>query len=461
MVSLLNEMLRNLDARRQLPEVGSEKLVANQAPRKKTRYPTRTLLVFLLAGTGAGAWILLNQYPAPDPVGPSAPTAVSVQPAVLFTENSEISNVRSTDAIKAATGSSADGRTEFLQPDIEPIVPFNLPVAITPDDAPVVTTRTSKVELDRQTENEIRGLLREAELALTRVRLTSPVEDNAYDRYLRVLDLEPEHPEALSGIEYIVVTYAQLVRRYLDANNLERARLLLNRAQRVKGALPSLVDLGRQLQGAEKGTRSPLTDTDRANVNIRQKSSSLKSEEGLHKEVTRLLLNNETLEARYLLEEFLVAHPGSVSTVRRLFRLYLQLGTIDLAEQLLSKSSQLSPVTSIELQAQLRVSQGDLDSAISLLESTTPSLDETSYYALLAGLYQTLGRFREAANHYRRLLDGGRAEGTYWLGLAVSLDSLLDYQGALAAFLRARETRQYEGDVLAYIEQRIRALSSN
>ena len=156
-----------------------------------------------------------------------------------------------------------------------------------------------------------------------------------------------------------------------------------------------------------------------------------------------------------------MAHPGSVSTVRRLFRLYLQLGTIDLAEQLLSKSSQLSPVTSIELQAQLRVSQGDLDSAISLLESTTPSLDETSYYALLAGLYQTLGRFREAANHYRRLLDGGRAEGTYWLGLAVSLDSLLDYQGALAAFLRARETRQYEGDVLAYIEQRIRALSSN
>ena len=458
-MSLLNEMLRNLDKRRQLPDVGRETLVANRAPRRSSWSSTPFIFLFLLAGVAAGAWFLLDQQQTPPQVSLVAQKPAAVQPVTSPMADAGNSNAQSALPVEAAATTRKGRGPELPPPGDEPAIQLFSPAVITSDTVPMTSPSTSNLERDRRREREISQLLQSADIALTRVRLTFPVEDNAYDRYLRVLDLEPGHSKAISGIDYIVVTYVHLIRGYLDTNNLQRARLLLERAQRVRGALPSLVTLSRQLQSAEE-VRPALTNTDATRVDVRQESSLLISENRLQEEVNSLLQNNAPLEARDLLEQYLVAHPDSVITIKRLFNLYLQLGAIAPAEQLLLNSPQLSPVTSIELGAQLRVQHGDFDGAISLLESAAPPHNETGYYALLAGLYQTMGRFEEAASHYSQLLDSESVQGTYWLGLAVSLDSLLDYHGALSAFERARESEQYAGDVLAYIEQRILALSS-
>ena len=160
-----------------------------------------------------------------------------------------------------------------------------------------------------------------------------------------------------------------------------------------------------------------------------------------------------------MLEQYLVSDPESVSTVVALFRLYLQMDDLDMAEQLLVGSSRLPSLTILEMKAQIKVHQGDLLGAVKMLESVTPDYDETTYHALLAGLYQKMGRFEEAARHYRYLLNNEPGQGVFWLGLAVSLDSLNSDKEALSAFQRTRDTGHYDGDVQHYVEERIRVLS--
>lgn len=326
----------------------------------------------------------------------------------------------------------------------------------------------TSIDYDIGTDKEIQQLLLEAELAMIGERLTSPAEDNAYDRYRRVLELIPEHPQALAGINQVVAVYLELAGEYLDSGNLERARLLVGRAEWVGGHRPEIALLKAQLgAGYENQQGSPvvpaaspaLANAESIDISVRQKSAGLKTEQAILKEVENLLQRNAESEARDRLEQFLVTHPDSVATIEALFKLYLQLDDPDMAEQLLARSSQVPFLTAIELGAQLKVQQGNLIGAVTLMETTTPNYEASSYYALLAGLYQKTGRFREAAGHYRQLLRDDPEQGTYWLGLAVSLDSLQQYQAALDAFRRTRDIGQYDGDVQQYIEQRIRALS--
>ncbi|MDZ7827331.1 MAG: hypothetical protein U5R48_16550 [Gammaproteobacteria bacterium] len=71
-------------------------------------------------------------------------------------------------------------------------------------------------------QREIRGLLEEADRALAELRLTTPADDNALDRYLRVLALAPGHPEARAGLDRIVEAYLDLALRATTRGDAER-----------------------------------------------------------------------------------------------------------------------------------------------------------------------------------------------------------------------------------------------
>jgi len=324
---------------------------------------------------------------------------------------------------------------------------------------------------DNQTDmdQQIQQLLRKAEFALMRERLTSPAEDNAFSRYSRILEMVPDHPAALAGIDEIVGIYLELAGDYVDSNNFERAARLIDRAERVGGPSPEIAAMQDQLAAqapalqetaaVPEDTVVVAADLDSMETTVRHEPAASGTEQGVLKEVEGLLLRDAETEARYRLEQFLVTHPDSIATIETLFRLYLRIDDPDMAQRLLDSSSHLPFLKSIELAAQLKVQQGNLIDAVKMLESATPNYEEASYYALLAGLYQQLGRYREAASHYRHLLNEEPEQGTYWLGLAVSLDSLRQNEDALVAFKRTRDTGQYDGDVKQYVEQRISVLS--
>lgn len=86
----------------------------------------------------------------------------------------------------------------------------------------------------------IATLLEAADRALAELRLTTPAEDNALDRYLRVLSLAPGHPEARAGIDRIVEAYLDLALRATARGAEDRARHYLDLAAQVGPEHPEI-----------------------------------------------------------------------------------------------------------------------------------------------------------------------------------------------------------------------------
>ena len=86
----------------------------------------------------------------------------------------------------------------------------------------------------------IEVLLAEADRALAELRLTTPADDNALDRYLHVLVLSPGHPEARAGIDRIAESYLDLALRATARGDANRARHYLDLAEQVRPGHPEL-----------------------------------------------------------------------------------------------------------------------------------------------------------------------------------------------------------------------------
>ncbi len=94
---------------------------------------------------------------------------------------------------------------------------------------------------------EIPVLLSEAELALDEHRLTTPVEDSAYYRYLRVLTLDPGNPAAEAGIAAIVEQYLIWALAKAEAGYIRQARHYLASASSVDDRHPGILSVGARI----------------------------------------------------------------------------------------------------------------------------------------------------------------------------------------------------------------------
>jgi len=485
LVSLLNEMLRNLDSRRQSadPEGGIQ-LDAQPAVRKNRPV---SLLIGLIFIAGLSAAFILGRNQLLDQTASPVSSVPELLEEATVVSDSTSAPVPRVDAARAISKDSIaevspDENLLKLADDATPQLAEQTRQSVSQSQAEtisapqVISTPVPEISLrppsaafvadPSDIDREIQQLLHDAGLAVVRERLTTPPGDNALQRYRRVLALVPNHPEALAGIDEIVSVYLILARDYLDSGNIEHARSLVQRAQGVKGMSTEIAVMKGLLATESTHDTAAVSDDlyahadrDPTKTNVRQNSAASKTEQIFLKGVEELVRANAESEARSRLEQFLVTHPDSVATIEELFRLYLRSDDPEMAQKLLDRSSQLPRLTALELGAQLEVQRGNLIDAVEMLETVAPGYEETSYHALLAGLYQKLGRFSEAAGNYRQLLYIDPDQGIYWLGLAVSLDSLQQYQDALSAFQRALDSGQYEGDVRQYIEQRISALS--
>lgn len=86
---------------------------------------------------------------------------------------------------------------------------------------------------DTQQQEEIARLLREAGERIEQFKLTSPKDDNAYDRYLQVLAIDLENAEAKAGIKKISDRYIALAYSAIERKEFDRARLYINKAEEL------------------------------------------------------------------------------------------------------------------------------------------------------------------------------------------------------------------------------------
>jgi serine/threonine-protein kinase PpkA len=85
-----------------------------------------------------------------------------------------------------------------------------------------------------QKKADIGTILAQARAALKEQRLTEPKNNNAYDYYQQVLELQPQHKKALEGITNIANVYADLAEARLDKFEYEAAKAYVNKGLTVQ-----------------------------------------------------------------------------------------------------------------------------------------------------------------------------------------------------------------------------------
>jgi hypothetical protein len=112
-------------------------------------------------------------------------------------------------------------------------------------------------------QGRVNSLLGQAETAFALKRLTTPLDDNAYYRYLQVLSIEPNNQAAQQGIEKIVETYLAWSISSIDAKQYRRATNMLNKARSLDEQHPSIKALESRISRA-KNSRNESFQLDRS-----------------------------------------------------------------------------------------------------------------------------------------------------------------------------------------------------
>ena len=125
-------------------------------------------------------------------------------------------------------------------------------------DVPVATDKDiSNVDSESQIIND---LLDGARANIGELRLTSPLGNNAYEKYQTVLNLDPENPEALNGLDRIVDEYIGLMDFALSKNVIPRARNYLRKGMNINSEHYGVADAKRRLNAAVHAKEAKLRE---------------------------------------------------------------------------------------------------------------------------------------------------------------------------------------------------------
>jgi MSHA biogenesis protein MshN len=110
--------------------------------------------------------------------------------------------------------------------------------------------------------------------------------------------------------------------------------------------------------------------------------------------------------------------------------------------------------------ARLRLARGDAAAALAALEGSAPLLaQDPEYHALHAALLSRTGAHARAADAYARLVALDRTRAPWWLGLAISLEAQSRAPDALAAYREAARLTSLDPETQSWVESRIAALA--
>ncbi len=345
-------------------------------------------------------------------------------------------------------------------------------------------------------EERILGLMAEGDASLRLDRLTTPKEDNAYDRYMAVLALRPGHVEAQAGLDRVRTRYLEIVEIAIIKKYYYKVPELIRKAREI-GVPQSRIDalvaglpekdgkptkevlqriaeyeasrgLNRTPQSASGDEPAQLDSSrDKAEDTINSSATAMVTASFSQRDITvanearKLIDDKQFPAAQLLLETFLESFPASIYVYREMFNLRIQQDNISMAEAMIKDADHVPGEIFSYMVAQLLVHRKDYSGALRALNSQSPEiLQDLSYYALKAGVFHKLKQHELAADTYRKLLRIDIENPTYWLGLAVTLDAS-NKKGALAAFQKVQQLAGGSESFLPYVRTRIGVLASN
>ena len=112
-------------------------------------------------------------------------------------------------------------------------------------------------------EDEVSRLLAAAEADLKARRLTRPVGNNAWDRYLRVLELDPANSDAIRGMERVIESYGGLFDAAVEKEDFDKAVGYLVSIRDLNPDSPVLEQGEQRLKAAKQARADRLAEMER------------------------------------------------------------------------------------------------------------------------------------------------------------------------------------------------------
>lgn len=255
-MSLINDMLRDLEER-QHPDDRKTNLVApslsrTDQPSSRGAKLAATLGGLLLLAAGTIWW-----WPAPSHNSPAIVTAPAM--VELPSKTAALPETAPSATAQEQPANDATAADTQALPAVANLEPTN----ITAPDAssPQITTPQHSQTPNGLAQHNIRRLLTAAEQALAKNRLTTPLNDNAYDYYQAVLASYPNHPEAQHGVQQIVDRYRRWAEAAYRDGDVARALGYLQRSLLVRPEDAALLALRQRYKAQPNPETAPNTET--------------------------------------------------------------------------------------------------------------------------------------------------------------------------------------------------------
>ncbi|TDY04076.1 tetratricopeptide repeat protein [Thiohalophilus thiocyanatoxydans] len=198
------------------------------------------------------------------------------------------------------------------------------------------------------------------------------------------------------------------------------------------------------------------------NKRDRPMSDEQRAELAYKKGYQRVSRDQREAGERYLREA--LAHYRRHHGARELLAsLYIKSGRYVEAGTLLKEGLALAPGHALfaKLYARVMLQQEKPNQAIAILEQQPPMPGvDSEYHALLAALYQRTDQHLKAAATYRDILRVNPRQGSWWIGLGISLEQLEKYNEARAAYQRAKDRTQLTENLKEYVDKRLAVLAN-
>ena len=178
------------------------------------------------------------------------------------------------------------------------------------------------------------------------------------------------------------------------------------------------------------------------------------------RELTSLLRSGKTREAEQRLRELAASQPAMAS--REVFaRRMLVQGMPDRALAWLPEPVADAHAGLRLLRARALHARGDLSGAVATLERQVPTDGQhTEYRVTLATLLQQAGRSTEAARHWSVLIARDDSRATWWVGLAIALETGGEVRGAVRAYGQAAQLPGLSPSLADYVRERLKTLQA-
>jgi serine/threonine-protein kinase PpkA len=172
-----------------------------------------------------------NEHPATAGMTISEGAVTESSPDIIETPVQEPGNlVRET----AATPVHNEHQTPPGMTTSEGAIPESSPhIVEMPSAEPSDLVKETAVPSNNNEQN-IEKLLSQAATAVKEYRLTKPKNNNAYDYYQQVLELQPQHEKALDGIASIADAYADLAERKFDRYEYKATKKYVQRGLTIQ-----------------------------------------------------------------------------------------------------------------------------------------------------------------------------------------------------------------------------------